>query len=253
MSNGKLAGRVAIVTGGSRGLGQAIAWEFANEGADVAVVGRDEGALAETVLGIEQRGGKAVAIAAELREVASIPGVFDKAEKELGESTILVNSAGLQGDRPALDVTEDQYDEVADTNMKALFFCCQEAGMRWIDRKSGGRIINLGSIFAVVGMPNFSVYCSTKGGVLLLSKALAIEWGKHGINVNLIGPCATMTDMVRPLFDDPDFKAAYMPRVPAGALPDPLDIGRAAVFLASDDARMIHGHHLLVDSGYTTN
>ena len=138
MSDGKLAGRVAIVTGGSRGLGQAIAWEFANEGADVAVVGRDENALVETVDGIEQRGGKAVAIAAELREVASIPGVFDKAEEALGESTILVNSAGVQGDRPALDVTEEQYDEVADTNMKALVLLLP-GGRQAVDRSEERR------------------------------------------------------------------------------------------------------------------
>lgn len=253
MSDGKLQDRVAIVTGASRGLGQAIAWEFATEGADVAVVGRDEEALAQTVAGIEERGRKALPIAADLTDVGAIPGIFDQAEGVLGESTILVNSAGVQGDRPAREVTEEQYDEVADINLKALFFCCQEAGKRWIDRGNGGNIINLGSIFAVVGMENFSVYCATKGGVLLLSKTLAIEWARHGINVNLIGPCATLTDMVRPLFDNPEFKAAYMPKVPAGELPDPRDIGRAAVFLASDDARMIHGHQLLVDSGYTIN
>jgi NAD(P)-dependent dehydrogenase (short-subunit alcohol dehydrogenase family) len=251
--NGTLEDRVAIVTGGSRGLGQAIAWAFADEGADIAVVGRDETKLMETVGGIEERGRKALGLTAELRDVSKISDVFDQAEKVLGESTILVNSAGLQGDRPTLEVTEEQYDEVVDTNLKALYFCCQEAGRRWIDRGTKGNIINLGSIFAVVGMENFSVYCATKGAVLLLTKTLTIEWAKHGINVNAIGPVATMTDMVAPLFEDPEFKAAYMPKVPSGDLPEPSDIGRAAVFLAGPDSKMIHGHHLLVDSGYTIN
>jgi NAD(P)-dependent dehydrogenase (short-subunit alcohol dehydrogenase family) len=252
VQNGQLNGRVALVTGGSRGLGQAIAWAFADEGADVGVIGRDEEALAETVAGIEKRGRKATAVAAELRDVGKIGGVFDQVEQELGKCTILVNSAGVQGDRPALDVTEEQYDEVVDINLKSLFFSCQEMGRRMIDR-DGGNIINLGSIFSVVGKENFSVYCATKGGVLLLTKTLAFEWAKHGINVNAIGPCATLTPMVKPLLDDPAFTEPYMLRIPPGHLPQPDDIGRAAVFLASPDSRMIHGHLLLVDCGYTIN
>jgi 2-deoxy-D-gluconate 3-dehydrogenase len=251
VENGKLAGRVAIVTGGSRGLGQAIAWAFADEGADVGLVGRDERALGETLAGVEKRGRRAEAVAAELTDVSEIAGVFDRVEEELGDCTILVNSAGVQGDRPALEVTEEQYDEVMDTNMKSLFFCCQEMGRRMIDR-GGGNIINLGSIFSVVGKENFSVYSATKGGVLLLTKTLAIEWARHGINVNAIGPCATLTPMVAPLLDNPEFTEPYMLRIPPGHLPQPDDIGRAAVFLASPDARMVHGHLLLVDCGYTS-
>ena len=184
--------------------------------------------------------------------MATIPGVFDQVEQELGESTILVNSAGVQGDRPALEVTEEQYDEVVDTNLKSLFFCCQEIGRRMIDR-GGGNIINLGSIFSIVGKENFSVYSATKGAVLQLTKTLAIEWARHGINVNAIGPCATLTPMVKPLLEDPAFTEPYMQRVPPGHLPQPDDIGRAAVFLASSDSKMVHGHLLLVDCGYTSN
>jgi 2-deoxy-D-gluconate 3-dehydrogenase len=252
MDRGRLAGRTAIVTGGSRGLGQAISWAFADEGADVGVIGRDEEALAETVGGIEKRGRRGVAIAAELRNVSTIPSVFDQVEEKLGACTILVNSAGVQGDRPALEVTEEQYDEVADTNLKSMFFSCQEIAKRMIGR-GGGNIINLGSIFSVVGKENFSVYSATKGGVLLLTKTLAIEWARHGINVNAIGPCATLTPMVAPLLEDPAFTEPYMLRIPPGHLPEPDDIGRAAVFLASPDSRMVHGHLLLVDCGYTSN
>jgi 2-deoxy-D-gluconate 3-dehydrogenase len=252
MSDGRLSGRVAIVTGASRGLGQAIAWAFADEGADVGLMGRDEAALRETTKGIESRGRKTATVAADIRDVSTIPAVFDELEKELGEATILVNSAGVQGDRPALDVTEDQWDEVIDTNLKSLFFCCQALGRRMIDRGSGGNIVNLGSIFSVVGKENFSAYSATKGGVLLLTKTLAIEWAKHGININAIGPCATKTPMVASLLADPAFTEPYMLRVPPGHLPEPDDIGRAAVFLASPDSRMIHGHLLLVDCGYTS-
>jgi NAD(P)-dependent dehydrogenase (short-subunit alcohol dehydrogenase family) len=252
MSNRKLEGQAAIITGGSRGLGQAIAYAFAEEGADVGVIGRDQSALDATVAGVEKRGCKALSVVADLRDVRQIPGVLDQIEEGLGECTILVNSAGVQGDRPALEVTEELYDEVVDTNLKSLFFCCQEVGRRMIDR-GGGKIINLGSTFSLVGRENFSVYCATKGGVLQLTKVLAIEWAKHGVNVNAIGPTATLTDMVKPLFENAEFKATFMPMVPAGHLPEPEDIGRAAVFLAGPDSRMIHGHLLMVDCGYTIN
>lgn len=253
MANGTLEGRVAVVTGGSRGIGQAIAWAFADEGADVGVIGRDEEALAETVSGIEERGRRAVSIAADVTDVSGIPGIFDQIEGELGESDLLVVSAGVQGDRPALDYTEEQYDETVDTNLKSLFFFNQEAGRRMIDRGNGGNIINLGSTFSHVGLENFTVYCATKGGVMTLTRALAVEWAQHGVHVNAIGPTATLTDMVRPLLENEEFRAGFMPRVPSGELPDPADIARAAVFLAGPDSRMIHGHLLMVDSGYTIN
>jgi len=252
MAGDVLKDRVAVITGGSRGIGQAIAWAFADEGADVGVIGRDEAALAETVAGIEQRGRKALAVASDIRDVSGIAGVFDQIEGELGQSDLLVANAGVQGDRPALDYTEEQYDELADTNMKALFFYNQEAGRRMIDR-GGGNIINMGSTFSHVGLENFAVYCLSKGGVMMLTRALAVEWAQYGVHVNAIGPTATLTDMVKPLLDNPDFTAGFMPRVPSGELPMPHDIARAAVFLAGPDSEMIHGHLLMVDSGYTIN
>lgn len=247
---GKLDGRVALVTGGGRGLGRAIAEAFADEGADVAVLGRGRAALDETVAAIEQRGRRGLAVVADLRDTASIPETFDRVEAELGDLGVLVNSAGLQGDMPALEVTEGVYDDVVDTNLKAVFFSCQTAGRRMVERGSG-KIINLGSTFSLVGAPSFSVYCATKGAVLQLTKTLAIEWSPLGVNVNAIGPTAVRTDMMRPLLDDPEFAATFMPKVPAGRLPEPEDIGRAAVFLASDDSDMVHGHLLMVDCGFT--
>ncbi len=246
----KLEGRIALVTGGGRGLGRAIAEAFADEGADVAVLGRGRQALDETVAAIEERGRRGLAIVADLRSVDALPAVFDDVESQLGEVDILVNSAGLQGDMPALEVTEDVYDAVVETNVKAVFFCCQEAGRRML-RRGHGKIVNLGSTFSLVGAPNFSVYCATKGAILQLTKTLAIEWSAAGVNVNAIGPTAVRTDMMRPLLDDPEFAATFMPKVPAGRLPEPEDIGRAAVFLASSDSDMVHGHLLMVDCGFT--
>jgi NAD(P)-dependent dehydrogenase (short-subunit alcohol dehydrogenase family) len=246
----RLQQRVALVTGGGRGLGRAIAVELAREGAAVAVLGRTRASLDETVGLIEALGGHAIAVPVDLRKVDAIEAAFALVDEQLGSLDVLVNAAGLQGDMPALEVTETTWDDVADTNLKSLFFCCQAAGRRMVER-GAGKIINIGSTFSLVGAPNFSVYCATKGGVLLLTKTLAIEWAAHGVNVNAIGPTAVRTDMMRPLLDDPEFAASFMPKVPAGWLPEPEDIGRAAVFLASDDSRAVHGHLLMVDCGFT--
>lgn len=247
---GQLEGRTAVITGGGRGLGRAIAEAFADEGADVVVVGRGREALDDTVAAIEQRGRRGLGVVADLRDVKAITALFDRVESEFGEVEILVNSAGLQGDMPATEVTEEIYDDVVDTNVKAVFFCCQAAGRRMLER-GHGKIINLGSTFSLVGAPNFSVYCATKGAVLQLTKTLAIEWSSSGVNVNAIGPTAVRTEMMRPLLDDPAFAAVFMPKVPAGRLPEPEDIGRAAVFLAGEDSNMVHGHLLMVDCGFT--
>jgi NAD(P)-dependent dehydrogenase (short-subunit alcohol dehydrogenase family) len=246
----RLTDRVALVTGGGRGLGRAIAIELAKEGARVAVVGRTRATLDETVDLIAATGGRAIAVAADLRDVAAIEAAFVEVETSLGELDVLVNCAGIQGDMPALHVSEDVYDDVAATNLKSLFFCCQSAGRRMVPR-GRGKIINLGSTFSIVGAPNFSVYAATKGGVLQLTRSLAIEWASHGVNVNAIGPTAVRTDMMRPLLDDPEFAAAFMPKVPAARLPEPEDVARSAVFLASDDSAAVHGHLLMVDGGYT--
>jgi NAD(P)-dependent dehydrogenase (short-subunit alcohol dehydrogenase family) len=247
---GRLDNHVAIVTGGGRGLGRAIATELAAEGADVAVFGRGREALDETVAAIEEHGRRGLALTVDLRDLGAMDRAFSEVEEALGELDIVVNNAGLQGDMPAIDVTEEVYDDVVDTNLKAVFFACQAAGRRMLPR-GRGKIINLGSTFSLVGAPNFSVYAATKGAVLQLTKTLAIEWGSSGVNVNAIGPTAVRTDMMRPLLDDPEFSASFMPKVPAGRLPEPEDIGRAAVFLASSESNMVHGHLLMVDCGFT--
>jgi 2-dehydro-3-deoxy-D-gluconate 5-dehydrogenase len=181
-----LAGRRSLVTGGGRGIGREIALGFAESGADVAVVGRDADRLADVVRDIDGLGSAGVPLPADLSRTAEIPALVDAARERLGGLDILVNCAGIQITGPAEDVTEADWDATLDANLKALFFCCQAAGRHFL-AQGRGKIINMGSTFALVGAREFTAYCASKGGVLLLTRALAAEWSARGVNVNAIG------------------------------------------------------------------
>ena len=250
MSENALAGKKAIVTGGGRGIGAAIAVALAEAGADVAVIGRTAELLEDTAAAVRALGQSAAVKVADLTDVDSISGVFGELADGLGGFDILVNSAGVQLTAPALDVSEQDWDATIDANLKALFFCCQAAGARFVE-VGAGKIINLASTFSEVGFPGFAAYCASKGGVMQLTRTLALEWAPHGVNVNAIAPTAVRTEMNAYLLDDPGFLEAFLPRVPAGRVGQPNDIAGSAVFLASAASDFIHGHLLYVDGGYT--
>ena len=245
-----LDGRVAVVTGGGRGIGRAIAVGLAEAGADVAVVGRTQDVLESAAEEIRAGGRKALAIPADLKEVAGIPAMLDGVRSELGGLDVLVNSAGVQLTGPSLDVTEEAWDDTIDSNLKSLFFCCQAAGHHFVEQ-GRGKIINLGSTFSIVGFPEFAAYNASKGGVLQLTRTLAAEWAPHGVNVNALGPTAVRTEMNEYLLGDENFRAFFLPKVPAGRTAETSDCVGAAVYLASRASDMVHGHLLLVDGGYT--
>ena len=250
MAENVLAGKKAIVTGGGRGIGRAIAMAFAEAGADVAVIGRTAELLEETAAAVGGLGRTAGFKAADLTDVSGIPGVFGELADELGGFDILVNSAGVQLTAPALDVSEQDWDATIDANLKALFFCCQAAGHHFVEA-GAGKIINLASTFSIVGFPGFAAYCASKGGVMQLTRTLSLEWAPHGVNVNAIAPTAVRTEMNAYLLDDPGFLEAFIPHVPAGRVGQPNDVAGSAVFLASSASDFVHGHLLFVDGGYT--
>jgi 2-deoxy-D-gluconate 3-dehydrogenase len=247
---GALDGRKAIVAGGGRGIGRAIALAFAAEGADVAVVGRDPDTLTAVADEIRAAGRTAIGVSQDLTQVTEIPGLFDRLAAELGGLDILVNSAGVQITGPSTEVTEEQWDTTMDANLKSMFFSCQAAGRRFIDQ-GRGKIINLASTFSFVGFPEFAAYCSSKGGVAQLTKTLAAEWAPSSVNVNAIAPTAVKTEMNAYLLDDPNFLDFFLPKVPAGRVGDPSDVAGAALFLAGAGSDFVNGHILLVDGGYT--
>jgi 2-deoxy-D-gluconate 3-dehydrogenase len=250
VSASELAGKKAIVTGGGRGIGKAIAVAFAEHGADVAVIGRTAETLDVTAAEVRAKGRTAATKVADLTEVANIPDLFTELSAAIGGFDILVNSAGVQLTAPSLDVTEEDWDAILDANLKALFFCCQAGGRAFLEAGSG-KIINLASTFSVVGFPEFAVYCASKGGVMQLTRALASEWAAHGVNVNAIAPAAVRTEMNAYLLDDENFLKGFLPAVPAGRVGQPSDIAGAAVFLASAASDFVHGHLLFVDGAYT--
>lgn len=245
-----LEGRVAVVTGGGRGIGRAIGLGFADAGADVAVIGRSSDVLESAAAEISSRGRRSLALLADLTEIARIPALFDRVISELGGLDVLVNSAGVQLTGPSLDVTEEDWDKTIDSNVKTVFFCSQAAARHFIEQ-GRGKIINIGSTFSLVGFPQFAAYNASKGGVLQLTRTLAVEWAQHGVNVNAIGPTAIRTELNAYLLDDPQFLEFFLPKVPAGRIGLTSDVVGAAVFLASAASDFVHGHLLMVDGGYT--
>jgi len=246
---GSLAGKVAAVTGAGRGMGRAIALAFADEGADVAILDRDPDNLEAVAYEIAARGRRSFAVEADVTDVAGLPGVFASIVEALGDLHVLMNNAGISPEAPALQTTEATWDAVMDVNAKGLFFCAQQAGRHFLARGGGGKIVNTCSTYGVTVEPGLSAYAASKGAVLQVTRALAAEWGRHGINVNAIGPTLIGTDMTRELLEDREYMTGFLRKLPARALPAPSDVADAAVFLAGPRSDLVHGHLLLVDSG----
>jgi NAD(P)-dependent dehydrogenase (short-subunit alcohol dehydrogenase family) len=249
MSGGSLSGKVAAVTGGGRGMGRAIALAFADEGADVALIDRMPDHLDEVAYEIAARGRRSFVVEADVVDVPRLPAVFDSIVAALGDLHILMNNAGISPEAPALETTEELWDTIMDVNAKGLFFCAQQAGRHFLARGGGGKIVNTSSTYGVTVEPGLSAYAASKGAVLQVTRALAAEWARHGINVNAIGPTLIGTDMTRDLLADQGYMDTFLEKLPARALPTPTDIADAAVFLAGPRSDLVHGHLLLVDSG----
>jgi 2-deoxy-D-gluconate 3-dehydrogenase len=200
---------------------------------------------------VEERGRRGKAYSIDLRELEQIRTIVPSVVADFGELDILVNNAGVQLLAPAEEISEEDFDETIDVNLKAPFFCAQEAARYWIGKGRGGKIVNITSIWADVGFPMFSAYCASKGGLLLTTRAFTSEWAKHGINVNAVGPTLIVTDMTRELSEDPNFRDVYMHKLPPGRFGRPEEVAAAVVFLSGPRSDFIHGQELMVDGGYT--
>ena len=245
-----LTGRKALVTGASRGLGQAIAKALASAGADVAVTARDIKGLEETAGYIRSAGKRAFTYQHDVRDVESCASVIDAAARALGGLDILINNAGYEEIRPALDVDEALWERILSTNLKGAFFCAQAAARNMVARGTGGAIVNLCSLTSYVGVPTAVPYGSSKAGLMGMTHALAAEWAERGIRVNAIAPGYFRTAMTDMFYQDNAWQAAMLAKIPQRRFGDLDDVAGAVVFLASDASRYVTGHCIPVDGGY---
>ncbi len=246
----KLEGKKAIVTGGSRGIGRAIALMYAKEGADVMVnYHSNDAAARETVAEIEKLGRKGVAVAADVADYKSAQNMVDECVKQLGSVDIVVNNAGVSKPSLLLKMPEADWDYIINVHLKAAFNTTQAAG-RYMKEKKYGKIINVISTAGIFGTTGQINYASAKAGIIGFTKSASRELGRYNINVNVICPGITKTEMTGKLQSDEKLRQIYESRIQLGRFAEPEEIAPAFVFLASDDASYITGQVLGVDGGY---
>jgi len=249
-----LNGKVAIVTGGSRGLGKGYALALAEAGANVAIadiISAEEALSALKKISSEAKDErrKFLAIKFNVTNLSSINQMVEKVVDEFGKIDILVNNAGMNIRKPAIEVTGEDWDKVVNTNVKGAFFCAQAVGKVMIKQRRG-KIINIGSLTSKVALPNMVAYAVSRGGILMLTKSLAIEWAKYNINVNAIGPGYFKTPQTAPLFADKQWVKETLKKIPLGRTGLPEDLGGTVVFLASEASDYITGQIIFVDGGW---
>jgi 2-deoxy-D-gluconate 3-dehydrogenase len=243
--------KVAIVTGGNRGIGYAIAAGLAKAGAAVVIANRNAETGRQAADTIQADGFTATSVPTDISRKSAVENLIAGVIDKFGRIDILVNSAGVIDRGPVEEFSEEQYDYIMDINLKGVFFCCQLAGRAMI-KQGRGKIINISSNVSEVIQAGRVVYAASKAGVSHLTRGFALEWAKHNINVNAIGPGPTITELNRKFFEDnPADLQQRKDSIPMARLGDPQDLVGAAIFLASDASNYVTGQTLLVDGGST--
>jgi len=249
-----LKDKIAIVTGPSQGIGRAIALALAQAGAHVLLAKHPDGRHEEVralKAEIEGMGRQALLVNADVSVVEDVRAMVRSAQEAFGRLDILFNNAGWTGNTLALDVSEEEYDRTMAASLKSVFFACQAAARVMIPQ-GGGKIVNIGSNFGIVGFKTRSVYAAAKAGVHHLSRALSLEWARQGVTVNVVAPCITETDSRRVILERPGYKEwATNQALPIGRWNQPEDLVGAVLFLCSHLSDMVVGHVLMVDGGWT--
>lgn len=245
-----LAGKVAIITGGKRGIGKAIALAFAEAGADVVVCSRvvEDGELAAVAEEIQWLGRRSLAVQANITHKTDVDNLVERVIDEFGVIDILVNNAAINIVAPLLELREDGWDRIINTDLKGYYLCCQAVGKRMVERRSGN-IINMASTGAMKAREKMGAYCIAKAGVVMLTRVLALELASYNIRVNAIAPSIVKTRFSQPLWSAPETLKQVEAEIPLGRLAEVDDIIGSALFLASDTSSYITGHTIVVDGG----
>jgi NAD(P)-dependent dehydrogenase (short-subunit alcohol dehydrogenase family) len=243
--------RAAVVTGASTGIGRAIALALGRAGYDLAVTDLDAAWLNDLVAESELQGRRVVPIALELRSEESIAGAIEQAAQTFGTIDLLVNNAGRALQRPAVDVTSAEWDDVIDINLKGSFFLSTTFARHCIAHQRGGAVVSIASTHGLTGLAGRSVYGISKGGIIQMTRMLAIEWAPLGIRVNAIAPATVLTPSRERMLSDPDVRTRMLARIPLGRFPVADEIAQAVCYLASDAAASITGQVLAIDGGLT--
>lgn len=249
-----LSGKVAIVVGGGTGLGRGMACGLAGAGAVVVIASRRMEVLCQAAQEMEaETGGRVVPMQLDVTSVQAVQAFVAKVGEQFGRIDILINSAGVNIRKSALEFEESDWDKVLDTQLKYVFFMDQAVGRYMVEHNIKGRIINVGSLSSAIGLKNMIAYCAAKGAIVQLTKALANEWAQYGICVNAIGPGYYMTEMTGPLLKDPAVVQKYEEKIPMGRLGTPEDLASTVVFLASEHSGYVTGQIVYVDGGWLVN
>jgi len=245
-----LKDKTAVVCGASRGLGKGMAKALASAGADVVLASRSENVLKEVAEEIsEETGSKAFPVVYDITKMEDADKLVQKTMAEFGKIDILVNAAGMNIRKPVIEVTEKDWDTIMSIQLKGVFFTCQAVAKEMI-KQGSGKIINTASLTSVIGLPNICIYGAAKGAIVQMTKGMAVEWAKHNINVNAIGPGYYKTEMTKALFEDEEKLKGLMSRIPMGRTGLSQDLAGTVVFLASDASDYITGQVVYVDGGW---
>lgn len=243
-----VAGKVVVVTGAGSGLGEGYALAFAREKCTVVCVGRNKENLDRVVATIEKEGGTGVSASVDVTDAAAVETFVGEILEKYGKIDVLVNNAGTEIVSPFLEVTPEQFDTIMGVNIRGVYFMGQAVAKGMKDR--GGKIINIGSLGSYIGLEESSVYCTSKGAVVQLTKTLAVELAKYNIQVNAIAPGYFVTPMTQPFYDDGDHRSWIEGRIPAGRWGTNEDLGGPAIFLASSASNYVTGQVIIVDGGW---
>jgi gluconate 5-dehydrogenase len=252
MSLFDLTGRLALVTGSSRGIGYALAQGLARAGARIVLNGRDLGRLEAAAANLRAKNHDVVTLPFDVADAAQVATAVKDIERDIGPIAILVNNAGMQHRAPLQDFPDEKWRQLMQTNLDSVFFVSREVGRRMIGRGSG-KIINIASVNAELGRAGIAPYAATKGALRQLTRGMACDWARYGIQVNAIGPGYFDTELTEALVKDTEFTAWLEKRTPAGRWGNPEELVGATVFLASDASSFVNGQILYVDGGMTAS